>query len=197
MNSLVKVVPNLKKFNDYIFDIKKGTNPMMLSGLIYPISSMPAIFQYLTAILPPRYFIVFMQSEFMAGTIWKIVVLSLFSGGFYFLILFYNFFCFFRFLSFFIYRVSNLSFCGYYACGFNGGIPFRFPWNDSSFCKQSSWFICRRLFERAFVAWFRYVFFQICFSFIISYFPLACFFKNAAHILSIFRKSTQRSLRRC
>ncbi len=33
MNSLVKVVPNLKKFNDYIFDIKKGTNPMMLSGL--------------------------------------------------------------------------------------------------------------------------------------------------------------------
>ena len=33
MNSLVKVVPNLKKFNDYLFDIKKGTNPMMLSGL--------------------------------------------------------------------------------------------------------------------------------------------------------------------
>jgi len=49
---------------------------MLLSGLIYPISSMPAIFQYLTAILPPRYFIVFMQSEFMAGTIKKIVLLN-------------------------------------------------------------------------------------------------------------------------
>ncbi len=49
---------------------------LMLSGLIYPISSMPLIFQYLTAILPPRYFIIFIQSEFMAGTIPKIVVIN-------------------------------------------------------------------------------------------------------------------------
>ena len=49
---------------------------MMLSGLIYPISSMPKIFQYLTAILPPRYFITFIQSEFMAGTILKIVLIN-------------------------------------------------------------------------------------------------------------------------
>ncbi len=54
---------------------------LMLSGLIYPISSMPKFFQYLTAILPPRYFIIFIQSEFMAGTIWKIVVInSIFLG---------------------------------------------------------------------------------------------------------------------
>ena len=33
MNSLVKVVPNVKKFNDYLFDVKKGTKPMMISGL--------------------------------------------------------------------------------------------------------------------------------------------------------------------
>lgn len=33
MNSIIKAVPNVKKFNDYIFEIKKGTNPMMLSGL--------------------------------------------------------------------------------------------------------------------------------------------------------------------
>ena len=46
---------------------------MMLSGLIYPISSMPVIFQYLTAILPPRYFITFIQSEFMAGSVSKII----------------------------------------------------------------------------------------------------------------------------
>lgn len=49
---------------------------LMLSGLIYPISSMPKIFQYLTAILPPRYFITFIQSEFMAGTIIKIVLIN-------------------------------------------------------------------------------------------------------------------------
>ncbi len=33
MNSLIKTVPNVKKFNDYLFEIKKGTNPIMLSGL--------------------------------------------------------------------------------------------------------------------------------------------------------------------
>lgn len=49
---------------------------LMLSGLIYPISSMPLFFQYLTAILPPRYFITFIQSEFMAGTIFKIVLIN-------------------------------------------------------------------------------------------------------------------------
>jgi ABC-2 type transport system permease protein len=54
---------------------------MLLSGLIYPISSMPVIFQYFTAILPPRYFITFIQSEFMAGTILKIVLInSIFLG---------------------------------------------------------------------------------------------------------------------
>lgn len=49
---------------------------MMLSGLIYPISSMPNVFQYLTLVMPPRYFITFIQSEFMAGTIPKIVVFN-------------------------------------------------------------------------------------------------------------------------
>lgn len=54
---------------------------MLLSGLIYPISSMPKIFQFLTMILPPRYFIIFIQSEFMAGTILNIVLInSLFLG---------------------------------------------------------------------------------------------------------------------
>lgn len=40
---------------------------LMLSGLMFPINSMPKIFQYLTMILPPRYFITFIESEFMAG----------------------------------------------------------------------------------------------------------------------------------
>ena len=33
MNSLIKMVPNVKKFNSYLFDINKGITPIMLSGL--------------------------------------------------------------------------------------------------------------------------------------------------------------------
>ncbi len=33
MNSLIKTVPNVKKFNDYLFDVNKGKTPLMLSGL--------------------------------------------------------------------------------------------------------------------------------------------------------------------
>lgn len=40
---------------------------LMLSGLVFPINSMPVFFQYLTAILPPRYYVSFIESEFIAG----------------------------------------------------------------------------------------------------------------------------------
>lgn len=67
---------------------------MLLSGLIYPISSMPLVFQYLTAILPPRYFITFIQSEFMAGSISKIILINSFYltilGVFLFFIVYRN-----------------------------------------------------------------------------------------------------------
>ena len=33
MNPIVKVVPNVKKYNDYLFDVNKGKTPIMLSGL--------------------------------------------------------------------------------------------------------------------------------------------------------------------
>lgn len=49
---------------------------LLLSGLMFPINSMPEIFQYLTRVLPPRYFITFIESEFMAGTVWEIVILN-------------------------------------------------------------------------------------------------------------------------
>lgn len=49
---------------------------LLLSGLMYPINSMPKIFQFLTGILPPRYFITFIESEFMAGTVWEIVFIN-------------------------------------------------------------------------------------------------------------------------
>ena len=33
MNSIIKIVPNVKKFNDYLFQINKNITPIMLSGL--------------------------------------------------------------------------------------------------------------------------------------------------------------------
>lgn len=47
---------------------------MMLSGLVFPISSMPIFMQYLSLIIPSRYFVACMQSEFMAGTVPEIVI---------------------------------------------------------------------------------------------------------------------------
>lgn len=49
---------------------------LLLSGLMFPINSMPEFFQHLTRILPPRYFITFIESEFMAGTVWQIVFVN-------------------------------------------------------------------------------------------------------------------------
>lgn len=49
---------------------------LMLSGLMFPINSMPKFFQILTGILPPRYFITFIESEFMAGTVWSLVFVN-------------------------------------------------------------------------------------------------------------------------
>lgn len=41
---------------------------LMLSGLVFPIKSMPVFFQYLTMVLPPRYYVSFIKSEFLSGT---------------------------------------------------------------------------------------------------------------------------------
>ncbi len=47
---------------------------LMLSGLIYPINSMSDFIRPFTAIIPARYFVPCIQSEFMAGTIKGIVI---------------------------------------------------------------------------------------------------------------------------
>ena len=49
---------------------------LLLSGRMFPISSMPAFFRYLTAVLPQRYFVSFIESEFLAGTISDIVLIN-------------------------------------------------------------------------------------------------------------------------
>ena len=47
---------------------------LMLSGLIFPIKSMPLPLQWLSTVMPSKYFVACIQSEFMAGTIPKIVI---------------------------------------------------------------------------------------------------------------------------
>ena len=45
---------------------------LMLSGLMFPINSMPIFFQYLTEVLPPKHYITFIESEFMTTGIQEI-----------------------------------------------------------------------------------------------------------------------------
>lgn len=47
---------------------------LMLSGLVFPISSMPIPIQWLSSIVPSRYLVACIQSEFMAGTVPEIVI---------------------------------------------------------------------------------------------------------------------------
>lgn len=49
---------------------------LMLSGLMFPINSMPKIIQFITQFIPARYFISFIQSEFMTGTVFEIVLIN-------------------------------------------------------------------------------------------------------------------------
>lgn len=62
---------------------------LLLSGFMFPISSMPTFLQYLTAVLPQRYFITFIESEFSAGTITEIVIINTVFLSVLFLILFF------------------------------------------------------------------------------------------------------------
>lgn len=49
----------------------------VLSGFIFEIKSMPWPIQAITYLLPPRYFVTILQSTFLSGTIWELVVPNL------------------------------------------------------------------------------------------------------------------------
>jgi len=50
----------------------------VLSGFIFEITSMPWIIQLLTYLLPPRYFVTLLQSGFLSGVIWELILPNLF-----------------------------------------------------------------------------------------------------------------------
>ena len=49
---------------------------MMLSGFIFEISSMPVVVQAVSYIIPARYFVSALQTLFLAGNIWLLVVIN-------------------------------------------------------------------------------------------------------------------------
>jgi ABC-2 type transport system permease protein len=44
---------------------------VMLSGFVYEIASMPKVIQFVANLLPARYFVSAIQTQFQAGTIWR------------------------------------------------------------------------------------------------------------------------------
>jgi len=46
----------------------------LLSGFIFEIASMPQVVQVITHIIPARYFVSLLQTLFMAGNIWAVIV---------------------------------------------------------------------------------------------------------------------------
>jgi ABC-2 type transport system permease protein len=50
---------------------------MILSGFLFQIQSMPYWIQALTYVFPPRYFVTILQSSFLAGNVWGIILPNL------------------------------------------------------------------------------------------------------------------------
>jgi ABC-2 type transport system permease protein len=46
----------------------------ILSGFIFQISSMPTVIQFITHVVPARYFVAILQTLFMAGDIWPVIL---------------------------------------------------------------------------------------------------------------------------
>jgi ABC-2 type transport system permease protein len=55
---------------------------ILLSGFIYPIENMPAVYGWISILLPPRYFIIIIKSIMIKGTgflfVWKETLVLLF-----------------------------------------------------------------------------------------------------------------------
>ena len=68
MNEIVKVLPNFKKFNDYISNVKAGTSPIMLSGLT---DTAKVHFAYSTAFYTDKPICIITYNEMQARKILK------------------------------------------------------------------------------------------------------------------------------
>jgi ABC-2 type transport system permease protein len=46
----------------------------MLSGFLFDLRSMPAVVRFITYALPARYYVALLQSLFLAGNVWSVIV---------------------------------------------------------------------------------------------------------------------------
>lgn len=60
----------------------------ILSGFIFDIRSMPEVMQWITYLVPARYFIDIMQTEFLVGNVWDAVAPNLLALGAYAAVMF-------------------------------------------------------------------------------------------------------------
>ena len=50
---------------------------VMLSGFLFDLRSMPALVRFITYILPARYYVALLQTIFLAGDIWAVILPNL------------------------------------------------------------------------------------------------------------------------
>jgi ABC-2 type transport system permease protein len=47
---------------------------LMLSGFLFDLRSMPAPIRLITYVLPARYYVTLLQTIFLAGNVWRVIV---------------------------------------------------------------------------------------------------------------------------
>jgi ABC-2 type transport system permease protein len=52
---------------------------LLLSGFVYEIQSMPKLIQWITHLVPARYFVASLQSIFLAGDVWSDLIPNILS----------------------------------------------------------------------------------------------------------------------
>lgn len=74
MGLLISIVAKSQFVAGQISIVATFLPAFILSGFIFQISSMPEVIQFITHIIPARYFVAILQTLFLAGDIWPIVL---------------------------------------------------------------------------------------------------------------------------
>jgi len=74
MGLLISVVAKSQFVAGQVAIIVTFLPAFILSGFIFDISSMPAIIQTMTHVIAARYFVSMLQTVFLAGDVWPIII---------------------------------------------------------------------------------------------------------------------------
>lgn len=77
------------QFVAYQLAVVTGFLPsFMLSGFLFEIASMPVVIQWITYLIPARYFVSSLQTLFLVGDIWSLLLINIISMAIFAIILF-------------------------------------------------------------------------------------------------------------